>query len=193
LTSRVASKCGPLHQQQRFIVKSIQEWRYEAVRLASSIQTTAIIRKIPLSEALSQAVDTLGMTFSDDIQFASSKNSYAGSVASSISTQFTGNTEYSERPSMQTRPSLFAPPHKTFNHLDKGTRVLHQLRHVLENSDLSNCWDDMAGVLLWIVLTVSAASKKSEDKMLRRYFSALTVRVKTLRSPGRTITPRGRG
>jgi hypothetical protein len=176
LTARVASKCVPIQRQQRSIVKSIQEWRYEAVRLASSIQTTAIIRKIPLSEALSQAVDTLGMTFSDDSQFASFKYSYAGSVASSTSTQFTGNAEYSERPSLQTRYGLFSP-RKTFNHLDNGTRVLHQLRDVLENSDLSNCWDDMAGVLLWIVLTVSAASKKSEDKMLRRYFSALTVRV----------------
>jgi hypothetical protein len=78
---------------------------------------------------------------------------------------------------MQTRPRLFSPPRKTFNHLDNGTRVLHQLRDAPENSDLSNCWDDMAGVLLWIALTVSAASKKSEDKMLRRYFSALTVRV----------------
>jgi hypothetical protein len=35
----------------------------------------------------------------------------------------------------------------------------------------------MAGVLLWIGLTGGAASRKCEDKLLARCFSALTVRV----------------
>jgi len=38
----------------------------------------------------------------------------------------------------------------------------------------------MAGVLLWIGLTASTASSKSKDRNLRRYFSALTVRVSLL-------------
>lgn len=35
----------------------------------------------------------------------------------------------------------------------------------------------MAGVLLWIGLVVGAASKKSESKIHRKYFSALTMRA----------------
>jgi hypothetical protein len=35
----------------------------------------------------------------------------------------------------------------------------------------------MAGVLLWIGLVVGAASKESESKIHKKYFSALTMRA----------------
>jgi hypothetical protein len=57
--------------------------------------------------------------------------------------------------------------------------LLQELRDALGKSDMSNCWDDMAGVLLWIALTAGAASIRSDDKRLRRYFSALAIRVST--------------
>ena len=35
----------------------------------------------------------------------------------------------------------------------------------------------MAGVLLWVALTAGAASHKSGDKVLKKWFKALVVRV----------------
>jgi hypothetical protein len=35
----------------------------------------------------------------------------------------------------------------------------------------------MAGVLLWVCLVVAAASKDSESKVLKKYYSALTMRA----------------
>jgi hypothetical protein len=35
----------------------------------------------------------------------------------------------------------------------------------------------MAGVLLWIGLVIGAASNQNRDKILRRYFSATTIRA----------------
>ncbi|EAT85545.2 hypothetical protein SNOG_06894 [Parastagonospora nodorum SN15] len=57
------------------------------------------------------------------------------------------------------------------------TTLLKDLRATIENSNISACWGDMAGVLLWIGLVVGAASKKSESKIHRKYFSALTMRA----------------
>ncbi|KAF1837567.1 hypothetical protein BDW02DRAFT_118146 [Decorospora gaudefroyi] len=58
-----------------------------------------------------------------------------------------------------------------------GSNILADLRDALERSNLSDCWADMAGVLLWIGLVVGAASRKDKDKVLRRYFSATTIRA----------------
>jgi hypothetical protein len=55
--------------------------------------------------------------------------------------------------------------------------LLHSLKEALENSDLSDCWGDMSGVLLWIGLTAGAASRHVDDIVLKRYFSAMVVRV----------------
>jgi len=41
---------------------------------------------------------------------------------------------------------------------------------------MSKCWEDMAGVLFWIGLVGGVAVKKSSDKSLRRFFSAITMR-----------------
>jgi hypothetical protein len=57
-------------------------------------------------------------------------------------------------------------------------KPLADLRDALEKSNLSECWSDMAGVLLWIGLVMGAASSpKHHDNVLRRYFSATTMRA----------------
>jgi hypothetical protein len=56
--------------------------------------------------------------------------------------------------------------------------TLADIKDALENSNLSECWSDMAGVLLWIGLVMGAASSPTHyDKVLRRYFSAMTIRA----------------
>jgi hypothetical protein len=55
--------------------------------------------------------------------------------------------------------------------------LLKHLRATIESSNISACWSDMAGVLLWISLVVGAASRKSESKILKKYFCALAMRV----------------
>jgi hypothetical protein len=56
--------------------------------------------------------------------------------------------------------------------------TLTDLKDVLEKSNLSECWSDMAGVLLWIGLVMGAASsRKDNDEMLRRYFSSTTIKA----------------
>ncbi|KAE8842432.1 hypothetical protein HRS9139_01729 [Pyrenophora teres f. teres] len=57
------------------------------------------------------------------------------------------------------------------------TNILNDLKEALERSNLSECWSDMAGVLLWIGLVMGAASNKHDDKILRRYFSTMTMRA----------------
>ncbi|KAF2266825.1 hypothetical protein CC78DRAFT_531269 [Lojkania enalia] len=57
--------------------------------------------------------------------------------------------------------------------------LLADLKTAIENSDLSDAWKNMAGVLLWIGLVIGAASRKS-DGALRKWFSALSVRCSIL-------------
>ncbi|RAQ99632.1 hypothetical protein DDE82_008049 [Stemphylium lycopersici] len=55
--------------------------------------------------------------------------------------------------------------------------LLKSLKAALERSNLSQCWGDMSGVILWIGLVMGAASRKSDDLPLKRYFSATTMRA----------------
>lgn len=59
----------------------------------------------------------------------------------------------------------------------KSTKLLRDLKETLEKSNLSDCWSDMAGVLLWIGLVMGAASRDSDSKVLSKYFSATTMRA----------------
>ena len=106
----------------------------------------------------------------DDGSSVPSENSYAESVASSTHTEITADTDFSRGNS----PPLDSA---AFDRSESHAEHLQRLHNALERSDQSNCWDDMAGILLWIGLTASTASRKSNGKVLRKYFSALTVRV----------------
>jgi len=116
----------------------------------------------------------------DDSSFVPFAHSYAESVASSTHTETTADTDSSRLStlsSISTRGSSPSLHSVAFDRSESHAEHLQRLRDTLENSDLSNCWDDMAGILLWIGLTASTASSKSNDKVLRKYFSAFTVRV----------------
>jgi hypothetical protein len=86
-----------------------------------------------------------------------------------------------------TRPSSDFTPPASSDHIyfsappalmpSNVTTLLKDLRATIENSNISECWSDMAGVLLWIGLVAGAASRKSESKIHKKYFSALTMRV----------------
>ncbi|KAF2019023.1 hypothetical protein BU24DRAFT_110733 [Aaosphaeria arxii CBS 175.79] len=56
------------------------------------------------------------------------------------------------------------------------TTLLENIKLAIESSNVSECWSDMAGVLLWIGLVVGAASRSSEDRPLKKWFQALAVR-----------------
>jgi hypothetical protein len=55
--------------------------------------------------------------------------------------------------------------------------LLEDLKTALHNSDIGDCWSDMAGVLLWIGLTAGAASARHKAKVLRNWFVALVMRT----------------
>ncbi|KAF2471954.1 uncharacterized protein BDR25DRAFT_284279 [Lindgomyces ingoldianus] len=70
--------------------------------------------------------------------------------------------------------NLFFPPAPTPNPAGPSA-LLISLKTAIDSSDLSDCWSDMAGVLLWIGLVAGATSHKS-DKVVKKWFSALAVR-----------------
>lgn len=113
------------------------------------------------------------------------------SIASIASISSSSSSDIRSRPSIVSSTSSFSfsdttntyfptpplPVHPPYNSAPRNpTTLLTSLKAALENSNLSECWSDMAGVLLWIALTVGAASRK-EDKALKKWFSALAVRV----------------
>ena len=137
---------------------------------------------LPLSHTSLTSHRTL-MTNLDDSSFVHFDHSYAKSVASSTRTESTADTDFSRLStlsSISTRGNSPDPHPAAFNTSGSHAQPLKQLVHALVHSDLSDCWSEMAGVLLWIGLTASTASSKNKDRNLRRYFSALTVRASML-------------
>jgi hypothetical protein len=63
---------------------------------------------------------------------------------------------------------------------DASTTLLKDMKVVLESSNMSECWQDMAGVLLWIGLTFGAASYKNGNRVLEKWYSALSMRASIL-------------
>jgi hypothetical protein len=57
------------------------------------------------------------------------------------------------------------------------TAFFQAIHSALKKTSLSTCWSDMAGVLLWINLVAGAASHKLNAPVLKKHFSALSVRV----------------
>lgn len=63
-----------------------------------------------------------------------------------------------------------------------STDLLAHLKTILDASNLSEAWQDMAGVLLWIGLTFGAASCNISNRVLKKWYSALSMRASTLLS-----------
>ncbi|CAO2650541.1 Nn.00g018330.m01.CDS01 [Neocucurbitaria sp. VM-36] len=216
LHRKISNDYLPISEFHGINILTPDDWKYEAIRITAKIQATAIMGRIPLSDALTPVAAPR--------QLASLYTSSIGSRSSdSLVSPFdvrndTPITEYSTSPSYSTystspamhqtgfpfntqRPSLssthrsFDAPRPSFSstrstssnsHVilrrtqapsSAPTALLRSVKNALENSNLSECWSDMAGVLLWIGLVIGAASRTSEDKILRRYFSATAMRA----------------
>lgn len=204
--SEIRAKEGPL---------TLHDHKYEAIRIASIIQATAIMRRIPLSDALLEASSSQAPpTFYDASAAAISSESlvsphdtYRDPSANGYSTSPTFPMlatslamPQSYFPTSEPRSSLSSlnAPRPSFSSThsassdqfyfsapaapapNKTTTLLKDLRDTIEMSNISACWSEMAGVLLWIGLVVGAASNNSESKIHRKYFSALTMRAGVL-------------
>ncbi|KAJ4367435.1 hypothetical protein N0V83_007018 [Neocucurbitaria cava] len=217
LYKKITNDYVPITELQKINILTPADWKYEAIRVAAEIQATAIMRRIPLSEALTHAAvprklatlytsstasrssDSLVSPF--DVRHDTPMTEYSTSPYSTYSTspamQPSSFPFATERPSFSSthrssdapRPSFssvnsissewlsFAPPRPLPTTPSRPTALLRSLKTALENSDLSDCWSDMAGVLLWIGLVVGAASRHSESKILKKYFSATAMRA----------------
>lgn len=200
LYKKITSHYPSASELQKSTILNHSDWTYEAVRIAAVLQATAIIKRIPLSEALkyvAQAENPISL--------------YASSTASKSSESLVSPTTFrhdspvtgiSTSPSYATSPAY--PPSNPFNFVPSRpsassissdlhsffpapaappptgpTALLTNIKKAIEKSDFSDCWSDMAGVLLWVGLVVGAASRKS-DKVLKKWYSALAVRCSIL-------------
>lgn len=153
-------------------------WRYEAIRLASVIAATAIIRREPLSKALGHAAE---------IETDHAANSYSYIPSPVLLRQDSPISSFTVSPSYTATSDQFNPfalspttPTKKAQQAaskpSETTALLAHLKQALLSSDLSDCWAEMAGVLLWLALTVATACRTA-DKALRKWFRALAVRA----------------
>ncbi|KAI4643210.1 uncharacterized protein J4E79_011372 [Alternaria viburni] len=187
---------------RRTSILKTKDWKYEAIRLAAIVQAQAMFDQVPLSEAL----DRVQLPEIQPFLYSSSMASHSNdSFSSTLDPQDVSPvTDLSESPMFGSYSEGFPSNHRFSNSSTSsrpllsslqssssdvplqqqvlmrevsGDTILQQLRDALENSNLSDCWSDMAGVLLWIGLVMGAASNNSKDKIVRRYFSATTMRA----------------
>jgi hypothetical protein len=184
---------------QKDTILNYSDWTYEAIRIASLIQATAIIKGISLSEALKYASQ------SETPASLYSASSYSRSNESLVSPMTLRNDSpvigFSTSPSYATNSTLpepnyfnLAPPRASVSSTTSNipffpppaapiptspSALLTNLRTAIENSDMSDCWSDMAGVLWWIALVTGSASRRS-DKVLKKWYRALAVRCSIL-------------
>jgi hypothetical protein len=199
----------PVSEIQRSRRLTYHDYKYEAIRIASIIQATAIIRRMPLSEALTHAADLQSSVpvYNTPAAVVSSESlispleiypegSFAGPSASPSFPTSSTSSELQQsyfqfqaadprasmsslndpRPSFSStasapRPSISSVQSTSSDHIyfppppapapSNTTTLLKNLRTTIEASNISACWSDMAGVLLWIGLVVGAASLKS--------------------------------
>lgn len=154
-------------------------WRYEAIRLASVITATAIIRREPLSKAIGHAAE---------IETDHSSTPYSYIPPTVLLRQDSPVSSFSVSPSYAAasdpfNPFAFSPTTPTSTKAQAApaepsgsTALLAHLKQALLSSDLSDCWAEMAGVLLWLALTAATASRTA-DKVLRKWFRALAARA----------------
>lgn len=160
---------------QRLNPLTVDDWRYEAVRITSIITATAIIRRIPLSDALQHAAEmeniaptaTANITPSIEVPLSPLSTLQNSPTATANSTSPPYTAARFSPPASITSPTSSTPP---------TTAFLQYLQHTLESANLSQCWSEVGGVLLWVALTVGAASRKS-DTILKKWYRALAVRV----------------
>lgn len=202
LHKKITTQYPPLAELQKDGALDLKDWRYEAIRIAAVLTATAIAQRIPLSEAIKAAAENERITPPEmlpsnwtstdatsstyptrsDSPVANYPPSAAWVTASSPEFHFYNPFTFNPTPLPLTVPTSSIPespflptPQPTTR--DNATTLLANLKRAIQHSNTSECWGDMAGVFLWISLTVSAASRLSEDKVLSKWFRAQAMRV----------------
>lgn len=206
------------------------EWRFEVIRIVSTILAAALVNRMPLSSTLEQCAFAVrrnfvpfdktfvyrrdGAKYEFDVNKTSDRQdpgqmNYAQSSLSSMvppqpSTSSTTSSrsvssvalsynaassisQYSSRTASsiksdesprigQYNPNAY-PQMPKMAGCSAADGVLQDLKFAMGRSDMSECWSDMAGVLLWVALTVGAASSKSDSIVLKKWFAALAMRI----------------
>lgn len=162
-------------------------WRYEAIRICAVVLSTAIMEGIALSSVLAPVTSLFKKPISRPVNTETSENTLRQPACEwhiAEESAVASADEYSSSCNLWLSPkhALVSSSSSIPSHLSETRRnlvdypaILPKLREALENSDLSDSWGDMAGVLLWIGLTMGAASRKSKDKALKSYFSAIAI------------------
>ncbi|USP74205.1 uncharacterized protein yc1106_01479 [Curvularia clavata] len=189
-----------IHQMPRDTVLTAEDWKYEAIRITAVVLAHAMNHRTKLSDAIVHACPTrkpstvyasslashsseslpspLDMTYSTPDTEYSTSPSFRGSFNFGQSTQQPG-FPFTHRPSDASTRShypSFSSASSSASH-SRCYTTLSDVRDALEKSNLSDCWGDLAGILLWIGLVMGAASHHEKDKLIRRYYSALTIRA----------------
>lgn len=196
LYKKITSHYPSVAELQETNVLTRSDWTYEAIRVAAILQATAMIERAPLSEALHSAAQRQNPS---QTSASTSRNrsmvspTTATLIHDSPVSSFSISPSYAAAsPAFPTNPFTFIPSRPSISSTLSSsssstyfpspvpapsgpTALLTNLKTAVQNSDLSDCWADMAGVLFWISLVAGAASRRSE-KVLRKWYAALAMR-----------------
>ncbi|KAL5393174.1 hypothetical protein DPSP01_000007 [Paraphaeosphaeria sporulosa] len=164
---KITTQYPPVSETQKNVVLTPNDWRYEAIRIGAVLTANAILQRMPLSEALAHIGEIELSRTLEDIPSTTPIES------------ITRQDSPLALAHPQINPFTFSPSTPTYVRRPSNptTTLLKHLQTALTHSNLSDCWADMAGVLLWVTLTVGAASRKADSKVLRKWFKALALRV----------------
>lgn len=166
---KITTQYPPMSELQKGSALTPNDWRYEVIRITAVLTATAILQRMPLSEALAHVAET--------------ERERASETVSSTPTTDTLTPRQDSPLTLLTNPFTFSPSTPTrYTSISRPstkstTSLLTHLKTALSHSNLSDCWADMAGVLLWAALTAGAASRRADSKVLRKWFKALVMRV----------------
>jgi hypothetical protein len=202
LHSKITTEYPSISELRKTVILTHEDWRYEAIRITAIIQATAMLERVPLSRAVVHVSKQRkpSSIYASSIASHSSESlvsymdprhdSFTSSTVSPPYAWSPSTTQPTDPGSCSARPSFSSSSSSSLDHLqfprattlaaDDPHSLLTSLKLVIQNSDLSNCWSEMAGVLMWIGLTIGAASRTSEDKALKKWFSALPIRASVL-------------
>jgi hypothetical protein len=202
LHSRITTEYPPISELRKTNVLTHEDWRYEAIRITAIIQATAMLERVPLSRAIvnvskqrkPSAIYASSIASYSNESLVSYMNPRHDSFTSSITSPLCAYSptlpQSADFFSNGARPSFSSSISSSSDHLhfprtttltaNDPHALLTSLKLVIQNSDLSNCWSEMAGVLMWIGLVIGAASRTSDDKALKKWFSALPMRASIL-------------
>ncbi|KAL5462453.1 hypothetical protein PMIN06_001602 [Paraphaeosphaeria minitans] len=165
MRKNITTQYPPVSELQKKASLTPKDWGYEAIRIAAVLTSTAISQWTPLSEALASVAEIERSRTSEALP----------------PTPPTDALDRQDSPLAlsQTNPFAFIPssPTSVRRPSSPTTALLKHFQTTLTRTNLSDCWADMAGVLLWVSLTAGAASRRVDSRVLRKWFKALALRV----------------